>query len=145
VKENFDISKRDRSMINNSLVFHITPEELNDPNASFEIFTWLKEYSSKATITGTKNEDKIFLRNEPIKVKIKDIVEILYGINQSKERHRIFGFPFVKDILFHYFGPNFLPVANIQKKTPLVLEGYIQATPLILTDVAIWVQFELLQ
>lgn len=143
VRENADLKKRDRNMINNSLVFHITPDELNDPDAVFVIFTWIKEYTSNPKFIGKANEDRVLLNNKPVKVKIKDIVEILYGLRSLKENTTFPNADIGKGAKFHNFGPDFLRVANIQKKTSLVLEGPI---PVVHTDtiVAIWMQFELL-
>lgn len=142
-KENADLKKRDRNMINNSLVFHITPDELNDPDAVFVIFTWLKEYTSNPKFIGKANEDRVLLNNKPVKVKIKDIVEILYGLRSLKENTTFPNADIGKGAKFHSFGPDFLRVANIQKKTSLVLEGPI---PIVYAEavVAVWMQFELL-
>src|SRR5690606_2582333 len=86
VSENSRITSRNRNMIDNSLPFYITSEELNDPETSFEIFTWLKEYSS-SVITG--NSDWVYMDNKSIKIKIKDVVEILQGRKSLNENSTI--------------------------------------------------------
>ena len=147
VKEDGDVGKRNRGMINNSLVFDISLEELDDPNASFQIFTWLKEYSHRfAGIQGSTPDNKVLLNNKPVTVKIKEVIEILQGRRNVNETATFPNVKIGKGIKFHNFGPGFMYLANIQKKTPLVLEGPIPCNeaPYQLGLAAVWVQFELL-
>lgn len=139
VKENDDINYRDRNMINNSVTFHVTPDELKDPSASFKVFTWLKEYSS--SFFGG-NDDKVLIRNTPVNVKINDVINILLGNKSLNENTRIPAEDVGRLFKFHNFGAGYMHLANIQKIDPMVLEG-----PIYFVDrdtiVAVWIQFEL--
>ena len=141
VWERTRLSMRNRDMIDNSLIFHITSEELNDPKASFEIFTWLKEYSSDI-INGRM--DWTYMDNKSVKVKIKDVVEILQGRIDLNENTTIPELGIVEEVRFHNFGFDFMKLANIRKKKPLVLEGPIYHIEKKFI-VAVWVQFELIE
>ncbi|MEO9021516.1 MAG: hypothetical protein ABI290_05220 [Ginsengibacter sp.] len=139
-KENDDINFRDRNMINNSLVFHVTPNELKDPNASFKVFTWLKEYST--TFFGG-NDDKVLMNNTSVNVKINDVINILLGKKSLNENTRIPAEDVGRLFKFHNFGAGNMFLANIQKIQPLVLEGPIYyVNPDVI--VAVWIQFELI-
>lgn len=140
VKENNFMNMRNRNMINNSLVFQVTSKELEDPNASFKIYTWLKEYST--TFLGN-NDDKVLMKNTPVNVKINEVIKILSGTKKLNENTSI---P-AEDVgglhKFHNFGAGYMHLANIQKIKPMVLEGPISfVNPE--TIVAVWVQFELI-
>ncbi|HNQ81997.1 MAG TPA: thiol-activated cytolysin family protein [Bacteroidales bacterium] len=141
VRQDGDVRQRNRNMISNSLVFNISLNELNDPNATFKIFTWMKEYS---TTTLGSNDDKVLMNNDPISVKIKDVVEILLGLRNLNANTDFHDTTIGKGVKFHNFGSGFMHLANIQKITPLVLEGPIRVgSPG--QKAAVWVQFELLQ
>ena len=141
VRQNGDVKQRNRNMINNSLVFDITLNELNDQNASFKIFTWLKEYSTTAL---GRNDDKVLMNNEPISVKIKDVVEILLGLRNLNANTDFHDTTIGRGVKFHNFGAGNMHLANIQNITPLVLEGPIRVgNPG--EKAAVWVQFELLK
>lgn len=147
VKEDGDIKKRNRNMINNSMVFHITLDELNDPNASFEIFTRLNEYSTKwfsGTLTIRGEDIKLLGNNEPVKVKVRDVVEILQGLRSLRETTTYPDLTIGKGAKFHNFGSGFMHLANIQKRTPLVLEGPIRVGSSG-AKAAVWIQFELIE
>ncbi|MEO9023146.1 MAG: thiol-activated cytolysin family protein [Ginsengibacter sp.] len=141
VKENTVVQQRNRTMINNSLVFDITLDELNDPKASFEIFTWVKEYTTDDY--GLRWD--FLLIKESIKVKIKDVVEILQGRRNLVEKATFPDAEIGKGIKFHNFGSGFMHLANIQKTTPLVLEGPIIGNYPKNSGAAVWVQFELIK
>lgn len=141
---------RDRNMINNSMVFHVSSNELNDPNSSFKIFTWLKEYST--TFFGN-NDDKVLLNNGAISVKVKDVIEILKGSKKLKDNTQFPVYNIGENIKFHNFGAGYLYLTNIQKIEPMVLEGPIPVTNInsssetdkfYPTTVAVWIQFELI-
>lgn len=70
--------------INNSIILNITPEQLNDPNAVFSIHTYLKEYTTKASVSifGGGSDDKV-LYNSRIDVKIQEVLAHL--LNHSFE------------------------------------------------------------
>lgn len=139
-KENDDMDFRDRNMINNSLVFHVTPNELKDHNASFKVFTWLKEYST--TFLG-RNDDKVLMNNTSVNVKINDIMNILLGTKKLNENTRIPAEDVGRLFKFHNFGAGYMHLANIQKIEPMVLEGPIYFVNKE-TIVAVWIQFELI-
>jgi thiol-activated cytolysin len=140
VRQNGDVRQRNRNMINNSLVFDITLNELNDASATFKIFTWFKEYS---TTTFGSNDDKVLMNNDPISVKIKDVVEILLGLRNLNANTDFHDTTIGRGIKFHNFGAGNMHLANIQNITPLVLEGPIRVgSPG--QKAAVWVQFELL-
>lgn len=135
-----DAKGRNRNMINNSLVFNVTLNELNDNTASFKIYTWLKEYS---TTTLGSNNDKVLLNNEPIGVKIKDVIEILLGLRTLNPNATFPDLAIASGQKFHNFGAGNMHLANIQNITPVVLEGPIRAgSPG--QKAAVWVQFELI-
>ena len=143
VRKEAQMDLRNRNMIRNSLVFQITSKELEDPNASFKIFTWLKEYSNKRTILGKVRNDVMVMKNESINVKIRDVIEILSGTKSLNESSAFPDYVVGKGVEFHKFGSGFMYLANIQKITPLVLEGPItDRNPN--SSVAVWVQFELI-
>lgn len=141
VRQDGDVSQRNRNMISNSLVFEITLNELNDPNASFKIFTWMKEYSTTAL---GSNDDKVLMNNDPISVKIKDVVEILLGLRNLDANTNYHDTTIGKGVRFHNFGSGFMHLADIQKlSNKKVLEGPIRVgSPG--QKAAVWVQFELL-
>lgn len=62
------------SNINNSMVFEITPDALNDSNTKFEIHTWLKEYTGSSDEVLTAGSPKGYKR---IKVPLKKVVGYL--------------------------------------------------------------------
>ena len=138
------MERRDRSMINNSLVFQVTSKELEDPNASFKIFTWLKEYSYTNYLIKKVNDDKILMKNTSVNVKIKDVIEILSGVKNLIENTSIPAEDVGRLYKFHNFGAGYMHLGNIQKIEPMVLEGPIYfVSPE--TIVAVWVQFELIK
>lgn len=140
VRQNGDVRQRNRNMINNSLIFDISYDEYNDPNASFKIFTWFKEYS---TTTFGNNDDKVLANNTPISVKIKDILEILAGIKSLRADTDFNDTTIGRGVKFHNFGAGNLMLAKIQSTDNLVLEGPIRiGSPG--QKAAVWVQFELL-
>ena len=144
VRESGDIKERNRNMISNSLVFNITLNELNDPNASFKIYTWLKEYTSTNYGLTTRNDDRVLINNEPISVKIKDVVEILLGLRDLNAQTDFHDQSIGKEVKFHNFGSGYMHLANIQGITPMVLEGPIRVgSPG--QKAAVWVQFELIK
>ena len=135
---------RDRNMINNSLVFHVTSKELEDPNASFKIFTWLKEYSYTNYLIKKVNDDKVLMNNTAVNVKIKDVIEILSEVKILNENTSIPAEDVGGIFKFHNFGAGYMHLANIQKIQFMVLEGPIYfVNPE--TIVAVWVQFELIK
>ncbi len=143
VRESGDIKERNRNMISNSLVFNITLNELNDPNASFKIYTWLKEYSSTNYGLTTRNDDKVLMNNESISVKIKDVVEILLNLRNLSANTVFHDQSIGKGVKFHNFGSGYMHLADIQDITPRVLEGPIRVgNPG--QKAAVWIQFELL-
>lgn len=135
-----DAGGRNRNIISNSMVFHVTLNELNDNNASFKIFTWLKEYST--TLLG-RNDDKVLMNNEPINVKINDVIKILLGKQSLKAETTFPDLAIARGIQFHNFGSGNMHLANIQDITPLVLEGPIRVGGPG-QKAAVWVQFELI-
>lgn len=146
VKGGVYVMNRNRLMIDNSLVFDIRLDELDDPNASFEIYTWLKEYSSKLDYSlSTVTDDKVLLNNASISVKVKDVIEILQGRVNLIEKATFPDPMIAKGVKFHNFGPGFMHLANIRKTTPLVLEGPIDANSSKDYGAAVWVQFELIE
>ena len=139
VREDGDIKQRNRNMINNSLVFNVTLNELNDPNASFKIFTWLKEYS---TTTLGSNNDKVLMNNDPINVKISEVIKILLGLKSLNPTANFPDLTIGRGVKFHDFNDG-LMLAKIRDLTPMVLEGPIRVgSPG--QKAAVWVQFELI-
>ncbi len=139
VREDGDIKQRNRNMINNSLVFNVTLNELNDPNASFKIFTWLKEYS--ITTLGSNN-DKVLMNNDPINVKISEVIKILLGLKSLNPTENFPDLTIGRGVKFHDFNDG-LMLAKIRDLTPMVLEGPIRVgSPG--QKAAVWVQFELI-
>ncbi|MFV0593279.1 MAG: thiol-activated cytolysin family protein [Draconibacterium sp.] len=139
VRQNPNINQRNRNMINNSLVFNIRFDEYNDPNVSFKIFTWLKEYSSTAL---GNNDDKLLANNEVISVKIKDVLDILAGIKSLREETPFFDTSIAANTKFHNFGSGYLMLTQLQSTDNLILEGPIRVgSPG--QKAAVWVQFEL--
>ncbi|MCL8007173.1 thiol-activated cytolysin family protein [Gelidibacter japonicus] len=122
--------------INNSLVFNISFAEFMDPNAKFEIYTWLKEY--------TDGKDKVLANNTATFVKIKEVLEVLSGARTLKLSKPFYDTTIAKGVQFHDFGSGNLPLSNIQEeRRPMILEGPIRiGNPG--EKVAVWVQFELL-
>lgn len=140
VKGSVRSNMRNRNMINNSLVFQITSKELEDPNASFKIYTWLKEYSSTNYVITTKNDDKVLMNNVPVPVNVKDVIEILSGVKSLNENTN---FPIYWIVgKFHNSGPGYLYLTKNKNANNFVLEGPIVANHSD-TVVAVWVQFEL--
>ena len=144
VREDGDVKQRNRNMISNSLIFQVTSKELEDPNATFKIFTWFKEYSTKYKESRFEQaDDKVLLNNESIKVKIKDVIEILSGIKNLNSTTDYHDLSIGRGVKFHNFGSGFMHLTNIQKITPMVLEGPIRVgSPG--QKAAVWVQFELI-
>ncbi|MEZ4842324.1 MAG: hypothetical protein R2821_12640 [Flavobacteriaceae bacterium] len=141
VRQNSDVNQRNRNMINNTLVFNISYNEYNDPNATFKIFTWLKEYSSNAL---GNNDDKLLANNEVQNVKIKDILDILAGIKSLREDTFFFDNSVAGGTKFHNFGSGYLMLCKLQSTDSMVLEGPIRVgSPG--QKAAVWVQFELLK
>ena len=134
IREGNEPRNRNRS-INNSLVFNISYDEFMDPNAKFKIYTWLKEY--------TDGKDKVLANNTSISVNIKEVLEVLSGARPLNETTPFFDTTIAKTVKFHNFGAGNIPLANIQKLSPLVLEGPIRiGNPG--EKAAVWVQFELM-
>ncbi|MEO9022537.1 MAG: hypothetical protein ABI290_10430 [Ginsengibacter sp.] len=143
VQVNNEMDRRDRNMINNSLVFRVTSKELEDPNASFKIFTWLKEYSYTNYVIKKVNDDKVLMNNTQVNVKIKDVIEILSGVKSLNENTSFPAEDVGRLFKFHNFGAGYMHLANIQKIEPMVLEGPIHfVSPE--TIVAVWIQFQLI-
>ncbi|WP_339918262.1 thiol-activated cytolysin family protein [Yeosuana marina] len=141
VRENNKVSQRNRSMINNSLVFDISDAEYKDPNATFKIYTWLKEYSS--TTLGNNN-DKVLADNIITPIKIKDVLEILTGLRDLKANSTFFDTSIANGVKFHEFGGGNLPLAQIQNTSNIILEGPIRVGKPG-EKAAVWVQFELVE
>lgn len=140
VGQNADVNQRNRSMINNSLTFNISFDEYNDPNASFRIFTWFKEYT---TSTFGSEDHKVLANNEPISVKIKDVLDILAGIKTLRKDTDFFDTTIARGVKFHNFGSGNLMLTTLQSTDNLILEGPIRVgSPG--QKAAVWVQFELL-
>lgn len=140
VREDGDINQRNRNMINNSIVFHVTVNELNDPNSSFKIFTWLKEYSKTAL---GRNDDKVLMNNASLSVKINDVIKILLGLKTLNANTTYPDLSIGRGVKFHDFNDG-LMLAEIRKLTPRVLEGPIRVgNPG--EKAAVWVQFELVE
>lgn len=126
--------------INNSIVFHISPDEFYDSNAEFLIHTEVKEYNTSKDI---------LLNLDPprIKVAIKEVLSILNGIRplQADSKFKLDD-GIAKGMQFDYFNNNELPLANVGG-TKIILEGPIRArnNDKNLTDkAAVWVRFELI-
>ncbi|MEO6682083.1 MAG: thiol-activated cytolysin family protein, partial [Ginsengibacter sp.] len=127
--------------INNSVIFHITPEEYNDKNAEFILETWVKEYN------GGSND--LVLNNDPprVHVAIKDVLDILSGIktlNANSSFKADAGI--AKGVEFDYFDGTKLPLSKVNSEKT-ILEGVIRARNkgAKLTDkAAVWVRFELM-
>lgn len=134
VREGNEPTNRNR-FINNSLVFDISYDEFNDPNAKFKIYTWLKEY--------TNGKDKVLANNTSISVNIKEVLEVLSGARPLNESTPFFDTTIAKNVKFHNFGTGNIPLSNIQKSlNHLVLEGPIRiGNPG--EKAAVWLQFEL--
>ena len=130
------------SNINNSVIFHITPEEYNDKNAEFILETWVKEYNGSGK--------DLVLNNDPPRttVAIKDVLDILTGIKTLKEdsKFKLDG-GIAKGIYFDYFDGMKLPLTQVKGTSKTILEGVIRARNRgsSLTDkAAVWVRFELM-
>jgi hypothetical protein len=127
--------------IDNSVIFHITPEEYNDKNAEFIINTWVKEYN------GGSND--LVLNNDPsqVKVAIKDVLDILSGVKNlnttgSYKLDNSIG----RGHQFDFFDGMKMPLTKVNSTKP-ILEGVIRARNkgANLTDkAAVWVRFELI-
>ncbi len=140
VGQNANVNQRNRNMINNSLIFNISFDEYNDPNSSFKIFTWFKEYSS-TTLGG--DDSKVLANNESISVKIKDVLDILAGIKTLRKDTNFFDTTIASGIKFHNFGSGNLMLTQLQSTDNMILEGPIRiGKPG--EKAAVWVQFELI-
>jgi len=139
VRENKKVGDRNRFMINNSMVFSISNTEYNDPNATFKIYTWVKEYSSTAL---GNNNDKVLANNIITPVNIKEILEALSGLRDLNLKQPFFDTTIAQGIKFHEFSGG-MPLAIIQNTGKLILEGPIKVgNPG--EKAAVWVQFELI-
>lgn len=128
--------------INNSVEFHITPDEYNDKNAEFILETWVKEYNGSGK--------DLVLNNDPPRttVAIRDVLDILSGIKKldANSNFKADG-GIAKDIKFDYFDGMKLPLTQVKTGSKIILEGVIRARNRgsSLTDkAAVWVRFELM-
>ncbi len=133
--------QRNRSMINNSLVFNISDTEFNDPNISFKFYTWFKEYTT-STLGGDNN--KVLSNSDPTTVKIKEVLEILTGLRELRGNSPFPDTTISPDFkAYHEFGSGFMLLGQLQNTDHMILEGPIRiGNPG--EKAAVWVQFELI-
>ena len=129
------------SNINNYVVFHITPEEANDPDAEFMIRTYVRENNSS-------NDIRLNYDDEITQVAIKDVLSTLKGIRTLRKDG---GYPYdgavYSNMQFDHFGGLKMPLTRVKNDDKVVLEGAIRARNRgsSLTDKAfLWIRFELI-
>ncbi len=139
VRENTNVSERNRSQIANSMIFSLPYDYYADEKASFKIHTWVKEYTS--------GKDKVLTGTTKIStVNIKYVMDVLSGANALNATadlaDKSIDVTEKTVIQFHDFGNNVL-MANIKPvKNKMILEY-----PIIVGEIGakavVWVSFEL--
>jgi len=140
VRQNTNVSERNRSQIKNSIIFSLPYEYYADENASFKIHTWLKEYTS--------GKDKVLTGNTKISVvNIKYVMDVLSGKEVLNQDNNLAD----KSIdvteggittKFHNFGNNVL-MANIKPVNGKMILDYPIVVGEIGAKAVVWVSFEL--
>jgi hypothetical protein len=142
VRQNNKVSQRNTSQINNSMVFNLPYDYYADPNASFKIHTWVKEYTS--------GKDKVLTGNTKISVvNIKDVMDALSGNKPLLQNKDLYDKSINvtvdnKAIKFDSFG-NEVMMANIQDINGKIILDY----PIIVgspgAKAVVWLSFELVK
>lgn len=131
------------SNINNSIVFRVTPQEFNDPNASFIIRT-----SAIENNTNSFYDKDVHLKSEDESVAINDVIAILSGIKTfyADGAYTKDG-SLDKSLKFDYFGGMKMQLKEVMHRNKLIaLEGPVRVRNSggSLTDKGfLWVRFEL--
>jgi hypothetical protein len=132
---------RNLKNLNNSMVFQITQEELNDTNAEMIIYTLVSERSSEYS------SDTIHYNHDGTEtyVAIKDVLDILTGNRKLNATDPYLDGAIAKGIKFDKFDGFKLPLTKVNYPTKTILEGPIRARGKTAANkAALWIRFELI-
>ncbi|RXJ51212.1 thiol-activated cytolysin family protein [Gelidibacter gilvus] len=134
------VNEKRSANIDNSVIFDIPYQDANDLKASFEIDTFVKEYS----------DPDIILNNDPriTKVAIHDVLTILTGIKKTTNETSFFDGGVEPELKFDHFNGSTLPLRNVGTNGDIILEGPIRARnkgPKSDEKAFVWMRFELIK